>query len=1387
MGNTIEENIEEAAAAIKKIRGSGGKLQGNFYYAGTGKGGAALVVTLLARDKQGQKALTAGKKMRKLVKGAKFARGTVTMDGGKLLFTQHSGSASLNHLKQDFKKDLGTKDGMRALRSALLKKFDQQTAEVVDPDEAPDTTAPTLTEAEAAEVETLKGEQNKIADLNGQLAEFLSEADAQQEHAEQIAEQMTAVNKALRKSPRDDEAVRQARAELASVMAIGDDPFPQEGQQLSSAITNILALSLERLAQPSKEAAQAEETQSDEPGEYQSLLQQVEAQLSVLTALYGARNQRCQQINKGLIAAQQAVLTGPAPPYYDKGITHLKKLLAKSALLVSEGRQQYAQQREREADLEARRLEALNKKLLRESQIRLLKGRIDALKKRMGKEFENRLDSINALITTATAQHGNATDQVAADNITAVTKGLSLSTGGDVLNDFATALTALDAVLKSGNDAIAEANAQYTKLEGQTATSSLRPKASAEDRNPKSVQELMAQHKTLLAQVNGEVLLPPEQLADFLEQLNMARTFLMCSVATNDNTSPIVAAKVKLKWVKDKFDRFQSTTGEAYRDSIANADRAEAELVKLVAIVRPRDALPWQTKLQTIRQLIESGSFATADQNATAFQSDIATAIGVATAEQGKWDAIDLKGIEKQLQDQVDADIADVPHPPKELTAQYHITTGLIVQRSITHQAGVAQMEQLKTKIAENNRFLKEKLGVGQDLEAGIAQITACQRAVTEALATLEAGLREEPREVVAQFLDPHKQALQTLNEQWKAQTLSTPADTSVVATYKAQYDALQATVASAGTGQQRTDQLKAAVLAAANTKLETIRKSIHTKHDRLQELGVTGGGAKKREVDTRCSTASQTDDPEQINALVTELEDKSAKLTEQITEKEASSTELQRQTKAALTAATAKFAAYEKYVNDHNSGILGFLRKTGINDKHEYKAYVDTLRAELDEMKTVAGSTFPGLLEAVKKDLENFTKDVDGAIKGLRDILVEDADTHEKHKTSISQLKHEIEAEKRALPSDLATWMAAKHKEHTTDLDALYALLGKEVLDLSRRKFTKLQAEIRLNDAQVKKDIKRAADLEKRATQYERTINTSPISDFPIIQQTLTAKLTAARAQMTTSDALNHAEVALDDIKTSIDKTDNGGDLAAMVRDIDANNSVAAQQKVEWDGELAAFRREFFDPFQAENAAQGLERLLRLVKDHPKIKEIKKLLSMATDAAEKTDYQMARYQLSLARGRIAYHQRFPDGPNAALIKDLKQLPQRWRQTIQGFQVAIDKTIIGINQALEAAQHTAGVTELGTSAATIKSLLRADAFDSIVAQYDNADEAKKRALREAALGEIRELNAVLRDPLIVMLTEHPFTAAPKFTGHFEVGKALLDLERSFLLSANSNA
>jgi hypothetical protein len=200
-------------------------------------------------------------------------------------------------------------------------------------------------------------------------------------------------------------------------------------------------------------------------------------------------------------------------------------------------------------------------------------------------------------------------------------------------------------------------------------------------------------------------------------------------------------------------------------------------------------------------------------------------------------------------------------------------------------------------------------------------------------------------------------------------------------------------------------------------------------------------------------------------------------------------------------------------------------------------------------------------------------------------------------------------------------------------------------------------------------------------------------------------------------------------------------------------------------------------------------ERFKSVFSDPAKVKDIKTLLGSAKDSASKDDYQMAGYQLAMARSRIEFHERFPEGQDAAMLADISKMPQLWRGAVAAYQARVDTTINEIAAFLDSDQsddHNAAAP-VKASSSVVKSLFHSDAFDQIANIPDSAAEkAEKLKWREDGLAEIRRLQALISDPRIIVLEKHPFTAA-SFTGHYEIGKTLMNFEKTILLSVKSNA
>jgi hypothetical protein len=280
----IKAASAEAEKHIKKIVASRGRLQGNFYYVGDTKGSeAAIVITLTTRDPKGQKATSQGKKLRGEISGAKFARGTVTSKGSKLLLELHTGNATKDHMKLGFKNAFTDKT-QSTLKKMLKKALIGKPGESAPPEEeeSPEESALfALTEEEREEMEALLIEQGPLLELNEQLlASFLSTAETRQEMTELTQGIIGEIESLEGASPRDEAAIAAKRRELAEALYIGDDPFPEVGTPLPDEVQQIFSIATDRLSESLTLFADQYWTQSVD--NYLGAVRTVDSQLEAL-------------------------------------------------------------------------------------------------------------------------------------------------------------------------------------------------------------------------------------------------------------------------------------------------------------------------------------------------------------------------------------------------------------------------------------------------------------------------------------------------------------------------------------------------------------------------------------------------------------------------------------------------------------------------------------------------------------------------------------------------------------------------------------------------------------------------------------------------------------------------------------------------------------------------------------------------------------------------------------------------------------------------------------------------------------------------------------------------------------------------------------------------
>lgn len=1376
MSDELEQAAAEAGKAIKKIRSSGGKIQGNFYFAGDNGGRqAGIVVTLLARDRKGQKALAAGKQLRKNIAGAKFARGVLEVDNGKLMFTLHSGSASSGLMKRSFKDTLPSLDAsLKVLKKALIRK-DGGAAEVVDADAEEEVDAP-LSQEEQEELATLIRDQEKLAAeqgglaaLNAQLSSFLSEEDASAEQAEQIADQVKKIEQ-LQASGADPAELRQARLELAEVSQIGDSPFPTVGNPISPQMEQLLALSMELMV-----SRVTEEQAGTNPGKYQALYDQVQAQLDILAALYGPKDGRCHTIHSHLMRAQQAVLTAPVPPDYNAGVLVLREVVAEAVRIATTGRREYTAQREVEASLESRRLEALRRVLQAESELRLIQADIDKLKK-----LDVDMIAITSPLKDAQDHHRDAVAALKHASLTVLSAQLPLKTGEGILRAAAQQQETVDAVIARARQQLAEARAAFnTAAEAAASDSDIKP--------------LMADQDALRARLTAESRLTDEVLQGLLDRLQklVYGNLLRTTAATDpDRTTRLGLARDYLADTTRRYDEAIHAYEEGYGSAAAAARGAEASLAVLMDVDLPENSAPLRKRLEEIRDQIEAREYEAAIAASTALAKEADAIVQRLIPYHAAWTAFKLADLVGQIERQKATD-ASFPHPPKDLGAEVELLQVAARQRSISYKDALAQGLAIQAKADEN----ANRLGSLDELRAELDEATLATRAAIAALRSA-AGPREDRDTVLDALIAPHEQRLDVLLR--KSEAASTGGDLEGLRQGVSELLALKLAVEKASTGEPLDDALSAAELGAERARGERLRTRARELADWLQEnggealLSLPAGTVRELvgAVNTKLDAAIAQEDIRTVESQIDAVRDGEVdQLDGMKDETEAEKVTLTQAVAAALEKANTALATFKAAVNEHQSGLLGVLRETfKVNLKEEYANYITTLETELAQLTVMSSAAYPGLMLECRDELIRFKADAEAALRGLLDLKQDGT----KGKDSLSVIKHAVDDQVKRLDVSAVNTHAPTAKKDLTDrLQALQAKLGTELLSESQREFDRMVVEVTELLATSARAAEDLVAFNKKASGISVKLSSAsqPITGFEMLVADLSKQLTAARDLSKLEGKLGNAMQMLETIEDTIERAHEGPELAKMVRDHDASASATEQARVEWEEALAAFNRELYDPYElfVKGDMSLWERFKNLLSDSKQIAEVKELRKLAGEAAGKGDYQMGRYQLSLARSRMEFYMKYPDGQDAAVIADLTRIPRMWRGAVQAFTASVDELARAIHAELSAREGGADAAQgVLDAAAPIKTLLRSDALDAAVAALtkDGLSPADKRAAREAALVAVHEQQQRLTDPRLVLLAQHPFSVGA-FRGHFDAGKVLTDAEKTFLLSTLS--
>lgn len=1116
-------------------------------------------------------------------------------------------------------------------------------------------------------------------------------------------------------------------------------------------------------------------TKNGESPKYKMLKAQSLGQISALTALCGSSHEICLKLNAQLIAANQKIVEGEA----SVAEALMEGLVAQSAAAVSTAQQAYAAQRVGEQELEKQRLALFRRRLILESDIRVLGVGIGELHQDVSDIGDKQLPDVVPHLTSAKSKH-----VALGSRMTESEALLAIETAVVSDNDRINAAAELDALQAAYLDAsnhLKTAKREFANVLDKTAATG-------------SQTEIhFKKYQLLLGQINDEFRLPPSSLIPFRSTLEAVRKLLIRASGSEPVDNALISqAKDKLDQVEREFDNAVTTHLAGLDPAVAAFKSAQSALVHLTALALPAETSAFAKRIDSIQSQIENREFTAATEAAAIIRSEIETRARELEPSKTAWE-------EKQVSVQLILDKQpepllelEPPHKSIDLSNEFLTLVTAVTGRSMSFLEGVIRIDALQAKIDENKGFSDAPPGLGETLEAWKVSVTEASERVTAAISTLKEACNAGAA-VASKLVAPFEEQQQILAAEWEVIERSlTNSQQEAVANVINKFCVLETAIHAIATSSEiLANKVREADRNDALAALAELQSGANEQIDTLRNFGLPEAEAYRKEYAELFRYAASNDAPEQIrNATERLASDHLPSLVRVVHDEQKKIDQLQANAKTAFDIAKSELTKFETAVNAHGSGLSGtFRRILHVNEKKEYKEYIAVLNPELTAFKPMIEAEFEDLLNEAIAGLNSLAEDIRNAFNGLNDILADD-DSGAMVKTSLSNLKHRIEdeVERVSQDSNVKVRLPDTSKKHCEELTKLKDKLGQELLTDSEKAFAALKAagnDLIDRAASIATDLQafnsRAATLAGRLTSGAEAVR-----DFETVVAKLNAKIESARAASAKENGLDSATFMLDEVDAALARSQDAAQLANMVREIDRSKNGEAQAQVGWEAEETAFEREFYNPYldAIKSEMSPTTRFIAFFQKPEKFKDIKNLRDMAHESAGKGDYDMARYQLSMARRRMEFHIKFPEGQNAAVLKDITAIKRHWRAAIETFRAAVDESITAITE--EVRPDDAPAADAVTAhASELRTILSSNTFDAIADDIVSSTGEAARNNREAGLALVRQMRTVLEDPRVRVLSSHPFASAPAFKGHFAVGKALLDFEKTMLLTANN--
>lgn len=267
----------------------------------------------------------------------------------------------------------------------------------------------------------------------------------------------------------------------------------------------------------------------------------------------------------------------------------------------------------------------------------------------------------------------------------------------------------------------------------------------------------------------------------------------------------------------------------------------------------------------------------------------------------------------------------------------------------------------------------------------------------------------------------------------------------------------------------------------------------------------------------------------------------------------------------------------------------------------------------------------------------------------------------------------------------------------------------------------------------------------------------------------------------------LEQAKSLLQQYTTEINLVLNdGAKLTENSNRVHEANEQNKLHQVEWNAKIEAFNREEFQRLKDAVAEQqsNLEAFSAFFFTPEKLTEVQTLRDQALEAAKKGDFEMALFRLSDAKSRAQFHLDFPDGSATKQLADITAIKKVWRDAVDKYHQDLQNVCTGIEKYLTEQGEADGANKVKNNASQLTTLFAKPVFDGCVQRLSAPDQdgASARADVKEGLAEVRRLRELLTDGRIMQLHKHPFESVDTFKGHYHIGKALVDIEKTLLMA-----